>query len=99
MCAHSACWLCILQVEEESGCHDMFDMANSQDTLEGEENGCHGDDGSADGDEDEPLGWTEEEKVLVQPGVQLVKVLPLTHTDTCTHTHITLPHSQHQCSE
>ena len=77
----------------------MFDMANSQDTLEGEENGCHGDDGSADGDEDEPLGWTEEEKVLVQPGVQLVKVLPLTHTDTCTHTHITLPHSQHQCSE
>ena len=70
--------VCLLQVEKENGCQDMFDF---QDTLEREENGCHGDNSTTSDDEDEPLGWTEEEKALVQPVLELVKVLPLTaHT-------------------
>ena len=81
----------ILQVEEENGFQDMFDMATSQDTLESEENGCCGDDGTKDdGEEDGSLGWTEEEKVFVQPALQLVKVCTYsthTHTCACVRTH------------
>ena len=58
-------------------------MFGSQDTSEPEETGCHGDDGTTD-DEDDPLGWTEEERALVQPGLQLAKVGSHSHAHTQT---------------
>ena len=67
-------------MEKENGHQDMFD---SQDTSEPEETGCHGDDGTTD-DEDDPLGWTKEERALVQPGLQLAKVGSHSHAHTQT---------------